>query len=132
MWNVANITSTSLTIELENTACHYADKKYTCFIDGVETHEITTNIHTLHNLKPNTTYKVSVKAEAGEEVVLEVTTSPESALLNVRDFGAKGDGITMDTAAIQTAIAAAPKGARIVFPKGIYRTTPIFLKSYYN
>ena len=50
MWNVANITSTSLTIELENTACHYVDKKYTCFIDGEEIGELKTNIHTIHNL----------------------------------------------------------------------------------
>ncbi|WP_054738827.1 glycoside hydrolase family 28 protein [Cellulosilyticum ruminicola] len=130
MWNVVNITSTSLTIELENTACHYTDKAYTYCINGEECGNITTNIHTLHNLKPNTTYKVSIKAESGEEVVQEVTTSSESALLNIRDFGAKGDGESMDAAAIQAAIAAAPKGARIVFPAGTYRTTPIFLKSH--
>ena len=36
---------------------------------------------------------------------------------NVLDFGAKGDGKTLDTAAIQAAIDA---GGEVYFPKGIY------------
>lgn len=41
--------------------------------------------------------------------------------LNVRDFGAKGNGTTDDTAAIEAAIAAAPaSGATIYFPPGTY------------
>lgn len=45
-------------------------------------------------------------------------------VLNVRDFGAVGDGLADDTGAVQTAIDAAPgDGTIICFPKGIYRTT---------
>jgi hypothetical protein len=44
--------------------------------------------------------------------------------LNVRDFGAVGDGFADDTGAIQAAIdATTGDGAIICFPKGIYRTT---------
>ncbi|MDQ3273623.1 MAG: right-handed parallel beta-helix repeat-containing protein [Actinomycetota bacterium] len=41
---------------------------------------------------------------------------------NVRhpDFGAVGDGVANDTAAIQAAIAAAPAGATLLFPPGTY------------
>lgn len=39
--------------------------------------------------------------------------------LNVRTYGAKGDGATDDTAAIQAAINAAP--GDVVFPPGVYR-----------
>lgn len=41
--------------------------------------------------------------------------------LDVRDFGARGDGLTDDTAAIQRAIDTAPAGAvMVVIPDGVY------------
>ena len=46
---------------------------------------------------------------------------------NVRDFGAVGDGVTMDTAAIQKAIDA---GGMVNFPPGTYLTGTLYLKSY--
>ena len=45
---------------------------------------------------------------------------------NVRDFGALGDGITKDTAAIQKAIDA---GGMVFFPPGIYLSGTLYLKS---
>ena len=46
-------------------------------------------------------------------------------IFNVLDFGAKADGITLDSPAIQKAVDEAnPQGGGIVyFPKGIYITT---------
>ncbi|MEV7871515.1 glycosyl hydrolase family 28-related protein [Streptomyces sp. NPDC088124] len=43
--------------------------------------------------------------------------------LNARDFGAQGDNVTDDTAAIQTALAAAPMGGIVYLPAGAYRTS---------
>ena len=65
---------------------------------------------------------------------------PDSGIVNVRDFGAKGDGRTDDTAALQAAInAAGPNtGAffwrtRIVFlPDGIYRVSAQLQRRYAN
>jgi|CXWL01.1.fsa_nt_gi hypothetical protein len=43
--------------------------------------------------------------------------------VNVKWFGAKGDGITDNTTAIQATFAAASAGAEIVFPRGTFRYT---------
>src|SRR5271165_4724805 len=50
---------------------------------------------------------------------------------DVRDFGAKGDGRSLDTEAIQSAVRAANKagGGTITFPPGIYVTGTIELLS---
>ena len=47
-------------------------------------------------------------------------------MINVKDFGAAGDGICKDTAAIQRAVDA---GGMVCFPPGIYLTGTIYLKS---
>jgi polygalacturonase len=54
-----------------------------------------------------------------------------ASALNVLDFGAKGDGVTKDTEAIQKALdACAQKGGGLVyFPDGIYLTGSIVLHS---
>jgi polygalacturonase len=50
---------------------------------------------------------------------------------DVMEYGAKGDGIALDTAAVNAAIDAASKagGGTVSFPAGTYRTVSIHLKS---
>lgn len=50
--------------------------------------------------------------------------------LDVRDFGAKGDGLTLDTEAIRKAIAAAASGDSVVLSRGHYLSFSIQLKSH--
>lgn len=52
----------------------------------------------------------------------------EFVTLNVRDFGAYGDGVHDDTNAIQCAIMASKKNCRVYVPEGTYRISSIFLK----
>ena len=53
------------------------------------------------------------------------------AILNVQDFGAKGDGKTKDTAALQNALDACARagGGTVVVPTGIYLTGSIVMGS---
>ncbi len=55
----------------------------------------------------------------------------EGVALNVLDFGAKGDGTTKDTVAIQRAVdtANAAGGGEVLLPKGVYICGSLFLKS---
>ena len=54
-----------------------------------------------------------------------------AAVCNVRDYGAKGDGTSKDTKAIQAAIDACAKkgGGTVTLPEGNYLSAPIVLKS---
>ena len=47
-------------------------------------------------------------------------------MVNVKNFGAAGDGVTDDTAAIQAAL---DTGEVVCFPAGIYNANTIYLRS---
>ena len=61
-----------------------------------------------------------------------LAASPGGTLYDVRAFGAKGDGRTVDTAAINAAIeaAAAAGGGTVLLPAGTYPSYSIHLKSH--
>jgi hypothetical protein len=51
-------------------------------------------------------------------------------VVTVRDYGAKGDGVSLDTAAVQAAVdAASATGGRVVLSPGVYMCGTIVLKS---
>jgi polygalacturonase len=62
---------------------------------------------------------VAVQTDQG---VLHAAGSPAAGSLDVKTFGATGDGKTLDTAAINKTIdaAAAAGGATVLFPAGNY------------
>lgn len=54
-------------------------------------------------------------------------------IVSVKDFGAVGDGVTDDTAAIQAALASIQStGGALFFPRGTYLTDAIDLRGYQN
>ena len=63
--------------------------------------------------------------------VLSALALARGAEFRANDYGAKGDGATLETAAIQKTIDAASKarGAVVVFQPGVYLTGSLFLKS---
>ena len=56
-------------------------------------------------------------------------TEPETARIDVKSLGAKGDGISDDTYFVQMALDSCPKGGRVVLTKGTYLVRPIVLKN---
>jgi polygalacturonase len=76
----------------------------------------------------------SIIRSAGLAVLLFIAvgcSSTSSGIYNVRSHGAKGDGTTLDTSAINDAITAANSagGGTVLFPAGTYLSYSIHLKS---
>jgi hypothetical protein len=59
-----------------------------------------------------------------------VEVPDDAGVVNVKSFGAKGDGVSDDTAAITNAIQRVPANAFIYFPNGTYRiSAPLLYKN---
>lgn len=84
----------------------------------------------LNGLKPATTYHLRVES-GGASRTLTFSTRPAPArVLNVMDFGARGDGRHTDTRAIQAAIRACPPDGVVLLPAGgVFLSGALFLKS---
>ncbi len=121
------ISSTSACFEWQNDLPYYKDNRYTISLNGKPVYEGDTNVFSLYGLAPETEYTITSDSS---DTPLVFTTRSETAVINVRDFGAVGDGTTDDSTAIQTAVNCLPKGARLYFPGGTYLTAPICLKSH--
>jgi polygalacturonase len=85
----------------------------------------TRSVFSLKALKPEKTYTLSLD----NSFPISFETKSESACLDIREFGAQGDGEFDDTPAIQATIAACPKGGTIFIPPGLWSCSPLFLKS---
>ena len=119
----------SVTLELSDGGRYETKREYDLYVNGAFVKKAGTVVTSLFGLKPETQYFLEIKD--GEEKVSDLyfVTEAEFVSLNVRDFGAKGDGETNDTQFIQAAILACPAGGRVLVPAGIYRITSLFLKS---
>ena len=140
-------TARSAVLEIPDGGLYETLKPWAVILNG-KTVLITDRVITnLFHLKPDTVYEVEVVPAdetaqfqnlqalqepdwlKKEDTKITFHTDPEFVTLNVRDFGASGDGVTDDTLFIQAAIAACPAGGRVLIPKGNYRFRCLFLKS---
>jgi len=124
------ISSRSITIEINDGGIYNTKEEYSVFLNDSFIKKTDTVVTSLFDLKPNTEYELSLKNSEGQTLSsITFATEYEFVTLNVKDFGAKGDGTSDDTKFIQAAILACPKDSRVLLPKGVYAVTSLFLKS---
>ena len=63
--------------------------------------------------------------QAGTGAVTRTAQSKMRDVVSVKDFGAVGDGVADDTAAINAALASVNLGGAVYFPAGVYRVTAL-------
>ncbi|MCL1990834.1 MAG: glycoside hydrolase family 28 protein [Defluviitaleaceae bacterium] len=125
------ITSTSVTFELVNQAVYEVADPYDVWLNHQLVFKgISKNVCSLYGLQPDTTYEMNLVDSTGKRSSVNFQTATETICLPVRRFGAKGDGMTDDTLAIQAAIMACPKGGRVLISAGTYSVKTLFLKSH--
>lgn len=128
-WKVLFTTARGFVVEMSDEDADYRTESYDIYVDGVKYLTTQKTIESVYGLKPDTDYVVKLARGKVFTEERKVHTNYEFVTLNVRDFGAKGDGKTDDTAAIQAAILSSPKQSRVYVPKGVYRFSHLFLKS---
>ena len=120
-------TARCVTIEIQDGGIFNTKSRSDIYVNGRFYGSSDRTIISIYDLKPETDYEIRTVC-GEEEAKVQVRTDHEFVTLNVRDFGAKGDGIQDDTGYIQAAILACPKESRVLVPEGVYRITSLFLK----
>lgn len=115
---------TALSFEVDDGSIWAADAPRDVWVDGAVALRTDRNVFSLYDLRPDTQYAVRVGADR-----LVVRTAACKAVVDPRAFGAKGDGVSDDTAALQAALMACPPGGLVRLSAGRYLTAPLFLKS---
>ncbi len=129
MFHAIYVGATSACFELDNRSPFLSPAPYRVTLDGKEVLQGTENVFSLFDLAPDGDYEIAVQMDGGESR-LTIHTPKETCAVSVRAFGAVGDGVTDDTAALQRAIQVLPEGGRLVVPEGTYLTGPLLLKSH--
>lgn len=126
--NIVSTNSRSFTFEINNEDRFFLkDKLILKFENRAQVLEKTVN--TIYDLQPATEYTLEFFKNEEKIKTLIICTEDESFTLNVKKFGAKGDGVSNDTLSLQAAIMSCPKYGRIFIPRGKYLVTSLFLKS---
>ncbi len=131
-FNIIFQSSRQIIIELLNEGIYYTNEEYSIYLNDNLIMKSKKVVQTINNLLPDTKYSIQLKSLDSQSECIEFTTDIEFVTLNIKDFGARGDGKSDDTIFIQTAILACPKFGRVLIPKGTYNIKTLFLKSDLN
>lgn len=131
-------TARSVSVEIDDGGIYETRRPYRLLLNGRAAKETGTVITSIYGLSPDTDYRLTIEdadsgaSDGSDAPFLDFHTDYEFVTLNVRDFGAKGDGDSDDTQFIQAAIMACPADSRVLIPAGTYKVTSLFLKSDLN
>ena len=105
--------SRGFVIERENEDFFESEEAAKVFVNDTLVKETKENVISIFSLKPDSVYDVKVVDSSGTSEK-KIITKCESVLLNVKAFGAKGDGVNDDTESISCAIAACLPGGTVM------------------
>ncbi|MCL1965398.1 MAG: glycoside hydrolase family 28 protein [Firmicutes bacterium] len=123
------LTARCAVVSIEDGGLHRSLQPHCLWLNEKKVAAVTHVVTPIFGLAPETAYTLRAEDGDGRAESLLFTTPHEFVTLNVRAFGAKGDGSANDTAAIQAAIEACPPESRVWIPEGTYRVSHLFLKS---
>jgi polygalacturonase len=122
------VAARSATLEVRNGQPYRSRDAHVFWVDGVPVRRSWDNVVTLDGLTPARSHRIDVFS-GGERQSLTFVTAAERWRVDVRAFGAVGDGVHDDTAALQAAVMACPEGGVVIVPAGVWLSGPLFLKS---
>lgn len=110
--------------------------RYHIIINGKDVATSEKCNYLFRELLPSRLYTCTIRAEdkegklSGNSTIVKFTTKAKGKTLDITDYGAKGDGTTVNTKAIQKAIDACPAGGTVRIPRGVFISGALFLKSH--
>jgi exo-poly-alpha-galacturonosidase len=128
--------ATSITLLWDKPITNPKIAQYHLFLNGKQVATADRCNYRLTGLTPKTKYTLVVKTADKKGRLTEVTspfkfvTKAKGKLIDITDFGAKGDGTTLNTKAIQKAIDACGFEGTVLIPKGVFVSGALFLKSH--
>ncbi len=125
----------SITVIWEKSANYSDVVSYNVYVEGSLAGNTKKLFFTATDLNAGTPYSFIVKAvdaagkesEANNKIIQ--TTAAEMKIFDVTQYGAVGDGNTLNTKAIQNAIDECVKGGKVLIPAGTFVSGALFLKS---
>ncbi len=111
------------------------ERIYYVFKDGEKIGSTKQRTYAVHNLSSSSVYTFSIQLnesfkktdEEGTEI--QIATKETGKIFSIKEFGAVGDGKTVDTKSIQNTIDACAVGGKVIVPAGTYILDHIELKS---
>jgi exo-poly-alpha-galacturonosidase len=115
---------TNITLTWEKPTDYSNVANYDIYRNGTLVGNTSKLFYIVKGLTPNTSYKFTIRAKdasgsasVDSNTVIQATNSTPT-VYNILNYGAKGDGSTKDTIAIQNAINACSPGGKVLIPAG--------------